>query len=524
MSDNKEISKKMSDNKEISKRKQVALNYITVIIKEIAVILIGLASRAIFLNKLGIKYIGITALFSSVVSMVSLANLGAGKALSYLMISKFAKGDEDGARGLYQYSKQIFLFVAVLVFSLGIAAMPTLNLLIAKEDRVDRLYTCYIIYLTSSVITYVIAPEQAVFIAKHNARVGEVAALLSYSITTVMQIVCLFIVPSYEAYLLMLIVGNVLSIFYVRCKFQKNFQEYNYYKGNIEEEEKHILFERIKDMFLVRIFSTAVDTTDSMLITKYVGISRLGIYNNYSIIFSNVRNVSKNIYGSMESVIGNISAVSNKREAYIFYKRELFGFHCMASVLVTGCYVLTQDFMTLFAGAENLLSEAVIIVILLDLYINIIQYALAGFYNTGNYYSSIKYMAAASAAVNLAVSVVLGIRYGLIGIFIGTIVARAFCTMLGITHIVSRKSFGVGSSGVLSSNGIYLIQVALIAVVGRVLFAPFATANYAVWIIKAVCVVVYACATIALLNCRNDAMQYFVDKILSYFRRHRWRD
>lgn len=503
----------MKERKNISRGKQVALNYIVSLSKEIGIILIGLLSRSIFLDRLGIKYIGVTALFSSVVSSISLANLGIGKALGYILIPLVASGDEDGVKGLYKYSKKVFILVAAIIFLLGVAAMPVMNLIINEEDRIEKLYLCYLLYLLSSIVTYASASKGAVFGAYHKMRVTQVAEFISYSLATVLQIVFLIIFPSYEIYLLMMTVGNIASVLYIHFCFRRDFPEFDMYKGQLRSEDRKSLFIRVKDMFFTRIFNTAVDMTDNALITRYVGLASLGMYNNYTIIFSNMRSISKNIYSSMESVTGSISAVSTERESYILYRRELFGFHGLALILMTCCFCLSQDFMTLYAGKENLLSMSVIAVVLFDIYFNITEYALAGFYNTGGYYGYMKYIFVGTAILNIIVSVILGIRYGLLGIFIGTITSRMAVSRLCSTILVSKKTFGMSPFPVFAKNLWYTVQFTVTVFLGKYLFDIFSVSNYAVWFIKAVLVGCYAVLMLVLLNIRNKELWYFYERL-----------
>ena len=67
---------------------------------QVLVLILGFVNRTVFINVLGVNYLGISGLFSDILSMLSLADLGFGVALTYSMYKPLAENDYKRLAGL----------------------------------------------------------------------------------------------------------------------------------------------------------------------------------------------------------------------------------------------------------------------------------------------------------------------------------------------------------------------------------------------------------------------------------------
>ncbi len=493
--------------------KSIVLNYLYSLFSQYGVIIIGLFSRVIILKKLGIKYIGITAFFVSVVSAISFINLGIGKAVGYVMLPFVAKEDNESLKKLYNYTKKIILLLAGLIFIVGILLIPFLNFFIKENDRIENLYLCYFIYLVSNVVTYLCGADGVIFFAHHKMRVNEVAVFWSSFFTKIFQIFFLFLYPRYEVFLLITVFGNLYYVLYIHLSFCKQFPDYIGYKGNINIETKKKIFTRVKDMFFIRLSNTAIDTTDKILLTRFAGVNNLGIYDNYSIIFSTIQSSVKRIYNSMESVIGIKSSVSSDKDSYALFKRLLFFFSTIGIILITDAFCLSQDFMQLYVGTEYLLGDILLVIVFYNIFADILVYPFSGFYNTGNYYKYVKYNSFISAIVNIIISIILVFRYGMLGIFFATFISRFFILLPGSIFLVTRMSLNVRMLTVIKSVVIDIFQFSIILLVGNLIFKRIVVLSYFMLFFKAFIITLYSLFCIFILNCKNSEMCYLFNKL-----------
>lgn len=493
----------------MSRGRHAAINYIVLTFKEVVMLALGFVSRGIFIKQIGIEYIGVMGIFSSIISMISLLNMGYGKTIVYIMVPAIAQGDKEKVEKLYYSSKKVFSIIVVAMALAGVLVMPFIKYMFKKDEIVEGLYIYYLIYLATSLLSYFCASQKVVFSAYQKVRVAEMGMLIGSVTTSMLQIALMVFAPSFIGYLLLGIVGNLVTCGYIQARFKK---EYSFEKGvsyRFNDEEKKQIRGRVKDVFTFNLASSAISMTDSTLISRFSGVNTLGCYENYNVIFSYVKTISKNAYNSMESGLESLNVLSKKEEALELYKRCLFGFHCIATVMITCCFALTQDFMTIFAGSKNLLSINVVAVILVDMYINIILYALTCCFVATDFFSDVRNYYALASIVNIILSVTLVLLFGFIGVFWGTLISRVCIIAPGTIYVVYRKIFGEKMwKGYLINIGYFLQFVAITALI--VYCARFFDVyNYFQWAIKAMITFVGTLMILLVLNLKNRQFKFF---------------
>lgn len=503
----------------MSRTEEATKNYIIITISEIVVLLMGFWCRALFVQKIGNYFLGINGILTSVFQILALSNLGLGDAIAYSLIQAYARKNENKIIGIYNYSKKIYkgIIVILIVFSIMIAFV--LPFLVNGVVDFTKFYVYYAIFIASKIVTYYAGPYSTVLRADQKIRIMKKGELLGYVITTLLQIIFMYIYPSYAVYLFLAFLASVISNMYVRYEFRKNYNWILKQKYDIEIEDKKIIIKRMKDVFISRLSSAAVDSTDNILISKFIGLELVGIYSNYNMIIANIRSLAKNLYSSMESSLGNINALSSKEEIKQLYHKILLGFQIIAVIFVTCIFVLIQEFISIWIGENYLLPTSVLVVLAVDLYINIILYAQTCFINTTDLFAEVKTVYFWGAVINVVLSIILGWKMGLLGILLGTILSRALCNFPVGLFLLCKKQMDVNWVKELGLCIFYMMQMLFVVCVTYVIFKRFYVTNIFLWIVKGGLVFAVAAGCILIMNFKNSNINFYKDKIIYMIKR-----
>lgn len=127
---------------------------------------IGYICRIIFVRCLAAEYLGINGLFSNILSMLSLVELGIGSAMGYALYQPLAKDDKEKITSLMALYKKSYNIIGIVVALLGIMMIPLLQYIIVKPQQiVENIYIIYLVYLFNTASSYFFSYRSALLIA-----------------------------------------------------------------------------------------------------------------------------------------------------------------------------------------------------------------------------------------------------------------------------------------------------------------------------------------------------------------------
>ena len=109
-------------------------------------IVLPFITRTVILYVMGTRYLGLSSLFTSILSFLSLTELGIGAAMIYSMYKPIAENDRGTIRALLNLYKRLYRIIGTVILVLGVALMPFLKILVPEELPPDiNLYLLYFI-------------------------------------------------------------------------------------------------------------------------------------------------------------------------------------------------------------------------------------------------------------------------------------------------------------------------------------------------------------------------------------------
>lgn len=413
----------------MTRTQNAAKNVFFGVLSNIRGLVLSFVSRTVFIYALGSTYLGISGLYSSVLSVLSLAELGFGTALTFAMYKPVADNDEDRIIKLLYFYRTVHRIVATIVASLGLALLPFLQYIVKGSDALSlfdlRLY--FLIYLTNSVVSYFVSYKYCYVNAlQKNYITTNIDTVIAIGVTVV-QILVLVLTKSFLIYLLTQTVFSIISKFGIASYLNHIFPILRKKSSlRLSKEEKKPIYTEVKNLLVHNFARVAVHSTDNIIISSLsgLGVAAVGLVSNYNLIMTSVLGFVTLIFGSMTSGFGNIVAsgdVDNYRKVFKeanFLNFWIYGFCSIAF------FVLIPPFITLWIGDEYLIDQLSFLLIVLNCYFQ----GQCTVYNNariakGNFGKD-KWNALCQAFVNLIISVIAAHYLGLLGVYIGTVCSR----------------------------------------------------------------------------------------------------
>lgn len=417
-------------------------NFIYALILQITKILLVFINRIIFVKLLGPVYLGINGLFSNILSMLSIADLGITTAMMYSLYKPLAKHEEDKISMYINYFKKVYNIIALVVFILGMMLIPFLKYIVNLPEDVNNIYLYYILLVINTALTYLLIYKTTLLSADQKMYIINKYDTIFQLVLFALQVIVMLVTKSFALYLASNLVCTLLGNI---CKAKEADKMYPYLKKKeitISKEEKRTIFANIKSLFLYKIGGVLQSNTDNILISIFVGTIVVGYYSNYSTIIMTITTFVTVIYTSIKASVGNYVNTQNIKEQLKMYNiLEVFNFWIVGFCFI--CFMeLIPPFIEICFGEEYLLEKSVLVWISLNFYTSNIRQTLWTYRETtGMYNNSIKYVTIVTAIINIALSVILGKYYGLNGIIAATVISRMVYAWWKEPQIIFKEYF-----------------------------------------------------------------------------------
>lgn len=501
------IGKELNSRTEKSK-----VNIIIGMSCKIITLILTFVGRKIFIQNIGIDYLGINSLFSNILSLLSLADLGFGTAMSYSFYQPLADNNRKKIMALINFYKKIYNIIAVLIGSIGVIIIPFLQFLINMETNIHGLYYYYILFLINTVVSYMYIYKSILATADQKGYVVNLVTACANILKTIFQIIAIYIWKSYAVYLVIMIiftlVNNLTISKYVNSEYKL--------KNNNEElckADKQDIFANIKSMFIYKMSSTLLTSIDNIVISILLGTVTVGFYANYQTIVINITGIITILFTSLTASIGNLVIKSTEENRYrVFSTMQMISFW-ISGVVSVCMYLLIDDFVTLWLGYEYVLGEDITIAITWSFFFTCSMLPLWSFREATGLYNKTKYIMLIASLENLILSIILANLYGLGGIIFATLIARVTTYFWYEPHLLYKSYFGVSEDKYYIAYFINIVMMIVLMEGIKYLLNDFNCENIIQWMIKGIVVFLLSNFIYVMRYLKTNEFKYFLKKI-----------
>lgn len=433
-------------------------NAITAVVSNIVTILIGIVSQAIFIKTLGAEYLGINGLFTNIVSMLGIVELGIGSAIIYNLYEPIAKDDTEKIKSLMNFYKKSYRIIAVIVFIIGMMVIPFLKNIVGNVSIDINIEFIYSLFIIDVVASYLLTYKRSILYANQKTYITNIVHIGYLIVMNTLQIVILLIAKNFIVYLIIKIICRILENVVITIIANRKYPYIN--EKNVKKIDKKTtkdIVKKVKGLIFHKVGSFVVLGTDNIIISKFLGVVTVGLYSNYNMIIQAVSNLFLQVFDSLTASVGNLLVENNCEKSYEIYKNMLMMNSILFTFATTEIICLIEPFIKVWIGEQYLLSKVVLIILMVNFYIQGMRKTCLVFKMAAGVFHEDRYFPIIESIINIVVSVILVKIIGLPGVFLGTIVSTLPVILISYPKYVYIPLFHKNFWNYIKENVYYYI-------------------------------------------------------------------
>lgn len=425
-----------------ARTENVVKNTFSGVLQRVVALLSNFVIQIIFVRLLGLQYVGIASLFTSLIALLSLAELGISNAIIYNLYKPIAKNDMKKISAYANYYAKAYNIIAVVILAIGLCLMPFIDFFIkGVPDVQENIKLIYFLFLLDTAVSYLLIYKSTIIIAAQKQRIISNIQTFFCIVKCGALVIILLFWKSYYAFLVTTVLITFTQNFLISQKANKLFPCLKDKKEKLSNDEKSSLIKDVKAMFLYKISGVILHSTDNILISKFIGTSVVGQTANYNLFTNNIYNFVLQFFSATSSGVGDLAVEKDeKHEHEIFNTLNFIAFWIFAFCGIS-LFVVLQPAVILFFGKESLLPIYVILALVADFYVKGMMSPITSFRTAHGLFVQGKYRPLIMAILNIILSVLLMKWIGLVGIFVATVISRLVTQVWYDPYIIYKHVF-----------------------------------------------------------------------------------
>lgn len=441
-------------------KKNVLYSYISSLIT----LIMKFVVRSFFIYYLGTNVLGINGLFSNILGLLSLSELGIGTAFNYSLYKPVSKNDKSKIIVLMALYKKVYLIIALLITILGLIIFPFLGFFMNGQTLTNQISIYYLLFLFNTVSSYFVSYRYGLANAYQvGYKIINIETLYNIFMSFV-QIVVLYFFSSYLVFLLTQTFIQFVQKIHIYILTNKMYPFLNKKSdGKLSINERKRIASDVKGLMLHKLGDVSINQTDNIVISTFIGLHEVGIMSNYYLITTSLMTIISLVFNSLIGTLGNVF-ITEKRDIklkfldrYVYATFIIFAFSTL-------CFIgFVNPFVSFFWGGKNELSFFSVFLIGMNFYMTGQRMAINNLKSAAGIFTQDKYVSIIQGIINLLFSIILVKIIGINGVLIGTIISGIIPSL--VKPIVFYKyAFSTSSKDYLVEQLIYFCFISLCSV------------------------------------------------------------
>lgn len=481
-----DVKKTMKQTRTYYAKLNITLGFVSKLVTIIAEFIL----RSIFIQYLGEELLGVNGVFTNVIQILSLTELGLNHVVGYSFYKPLANNDEGKISALIRFYKRIYNIISLVVLVIGILLIPFLKFIINTDFPVDNLYVLYIIFLADTVFSYFFVYKNTLLTAAQKGYISTKYNMFAELLIIMVQIVIIVLYKNLVLYLLARVVINLTKNYLLSKRAERDYPYIKKESSDLSQKEISEMKETIKSGFIYKLSSVLLNSTDSIIISSVIGTVWVGYLANYNTITIGLDSFYTIIFSSLTAGVGNLV----EREG-VEQREKIFNIMLMTaawiSVVFSGCfYALSDEFVTLWLGEKYALDNFTVISKTLILFLSCSMQPIFTYREALGLYRKTKYAMLAAAFINVILSIFLGIWLSLGGVLIATVISRLLTYYWYEPNILYRECFQKKANSYFKRRIVDWIGLIIVLYAVRWVGIIWNAVTWMEWVIKAVSIFV----------------------------------
>lgn len=396
--------------------------------------------RTAMIYLMGVQYLGLNSLFASVLQVLNLAELGVGSAMVYGMYQFIADDDDAMICALMKLYRTYYRVIGLVIAIIGGAVTPVIPKLISGEvpDGMN-VYILYLLNLSATVLSYwLFAYKNSILQAHQRTDVVNKVSLVTSTIQYALQLVVLVAFKNYYYFVIVMLITQALTNVVTAWAANKLYPQFQP-KGRIDKTYVRQINGKIKDLFTSKIGAIIYDSADTIVISAFLGLTVLAMYQNYFYILSAVSGLISTVFTACTAGIGNSIVVETQDKNFNDFNKFTMIVCWIAGVCATAMLCIYQPFMELWVGEDLMFPISAVVCFVIYFFVRQLNSLYNLYKDASGMWHEDRFRPLAAALTNLILNLILVQHIGIYGILISTVLA---ITCVGMPWLL-KNLFGV---------------------------------------------------------------------------------
>lgn len=486
-------------------------------------LILGFANRLVFIRCLNAEYLGVNGLFTNILSMLSLAELGIGTAIVYELYLPLAQKDEKKIASLMKFYQKAYCGIGLLIAIVGLCLIPFLSVLIAEPPKInENLVLIYCIFLFNTASSYFFSYRSSILTAdqKNYLVVGINYAIVF--VQSILQIVILIVTKNFILYLICQSVGTLIYNITISKLAEKQYPSIKSKNINpLDKESRGNLFKNIKALVIIKIGGVLINSTDNIIISSVKGLATTGLNSNYTLLINTLNSILQQIFSGITASVGNMNAIETKEKKKSMFKVINFLNFWLFGWCTISFIILANDIVSICFGTRYVLSQNIVVISAINFYAVGMQNAVWTYKTTMGLFDYGKYLVAGTGVINIVLSIFLGQKWGLFGILFATLISRTVTNLWYDPYAVFKYGFQESPWEYYKSCIMYLIIGFFVLGSTKCIAELMSVSLMINFVWKLLCCVVMPNVMFIIIFVRREEFLYLKDKVKSLLKRKR---
>lgn len=465
----------------IERIKNASRNIIFGVILKAYQILVPFLMRTAMIYLMGVQYLGLNSLFTSILQVLNLAELGVGSAMIYSMYKPIADDDDTTICALMKLYRTYYRGIGLVITIVGCILTPFIPYLIKSDVSAEiNIYILYLLNLGATVLSYwLFAYKNSILRAHQRTDVVSKVTLVTSTIQYGLQLFVLWAFHNYYFYVIVMLATQALTNIVTAVYADKLYPQFKP-KGDIPKQEVKQINKRIRDLFTAKLGGVIVNSADTIVISAFLGLTVLAIYQNYYFIITSIIGFVTVIFSSVTAGIGNSLVVETKEKNFIDLLKFTF-IICWIAGICSCCFLnLFQPFMEIWVGKDLMLGFSAVIWFVVYYYVYEVNQLLNTYKDAGGIWHEDRFRPLVTAIANLGMNLLMVNYIGIYGIILSTVLSMVIVGMPWLIHNLFSTLFPKEYMTSYLKKLFFYIFVSVISTVVTVFICNFV--NYNPWI------------------------------------------
>lgn len=408
----------------LEKTKNARRNILFGILNKVITMFLPFVVRSVIIYALSAEYLGLNSLFSSILQVLNLTELGFSSAMVYSMYKPIAENDDETICALLNFYRKIYFIIGCIVLSLGLLLLPFLDKLINGDvpDNIN-IYILYLCYLVNTVLSYMMFAYRSSLLNAHQ-RTDVISNINTITLGSMyfLQIIVLIATKNYYTYVLMMPAFTILNNLIVAGVSRKYYPQYEC-KGELDSTLISGIKKQTVGLMVNKICAVSRNSLDNIFVSTFLGLAATAMYGNYYYIMNAIIAILMVVSNGLLAGVGNSIVTESPEKNYSDLNKINFVYMWFAGWCTICLICLYQPFMKLWVGKKLMFPNVVAIAFGIYFYALEMGVVRGVYSDAAGLWWENRYRAIVETIANLILNYILVKCFGILGIIVATLIS-----------------------------------------------------------------------------------------------------